>query len=183
MKRRKSRVNFFIQHLALADLSNGLGNVLTDIIWKMTLEWTAGNAACKLIKFAQVIQFSILDPKPRSDNPQNQASTMEKHNRLPFKVYCSIHYVFYTRISFFEIMKFEIVTTPWSIIIRIHHQKKNLSVRLSSLNSRNYCHLKKKKKKNEGCQKIEKWFSYNYQAGKAKKKSSHNRKPCYLMKL
>ncbi|XP_035702446.1 cardioacceleratory peptide receptor isoform X2 [Folsomia candida] len=53
---RKSRMNFFIMHLALTDLSVGLVNVLTDIIWKMTLgQWYLGNVACKLVKYFQVV--------------------------------------------------------------------------------------------------------------------------------
>ncbi|KAJ3654348.1 hypothetical protein Zmor_013541 [Zophobas morio] len=52
---RKSRMNYFITHLALADLSVGLISVLTDIIWKITIAWHAGNIACKLIRFLQVV--------------------------------------------------------------------------------------------------------------------------------
>ncbi|NP_001076796.1 cardioacceleratory peptide receptor 1 [Tribolium castaneum] len=52
---RKSRMNYFITHLALADLSVGLINVLTDIIWKTTVAWYAGNVACKVIRFLQVV--------------------------------------------------------------------------------------------------------------------------------
>ncbi|XP_052565605.1 cardioacceleratory peptide receptor isoform X2 [Culex pipiens pallens] len=52
-KNRKSRMNFFIKQLAIADLCVGLLSVLTDIIWRMTVSWKAGNAACKAIRFAQ----------------------------------------------------------------------------------------------------------------------------------
>ncbi|XP_058453297.1 cardioacceleratory peptide receptor [Malaya genurostris] len=52
-KNRKSRMNFFIKQLAIADLCVGLLSVLTDIIWRMTVSWRAGNAACKAIRFAQ----------------------------------------------------------------------------------------------------------------------------------
>ncbi|XP_055638650.1 cardioacceleratory peptide receptor-like [Toxorhynchites rutilus septentrionalis] len=52
-KNRKSRMNFFIKQLAIADLCVGLLSVLTDIIWRMTISWKAGNAACKAIRFAQ----------------------------------------------------------------------------------------------------------------------------------
>ncbi|XP_049794628.1 cardioacceleratory peptide receptor-like [Schistocerca nitens] len=54
-KARKSRMNFFIMHLALADLSVGVISVLTDIVWRMTVSWNAGNAACKIIRFLQVV--------------------------------------------------------------------------------------------------------------------------------
>ncbi|XP_061398716.1 cardioacceleratory peptide receptor [Musca vetustissima] len=53
-KNRKSRMNYFIKQLALADLCVGLLNVLTDIIWRITISWRAGNIACKIIRFSQV---------------------------------------------------------------------------------------------------------------------------------
>ncbi|XP_037949494.1 cardioacceleratory peptide receptor [Teleopsis dalmanni] len=53
-KNRKSRMNYFIKQLALADLCVGLLNVLTDIIWRITISWRAGNIACKVIRFSQV---------------------------------------------------------------------------------------------------------------------------------
>ncbi|KAL3853989.1 hypothetical protein ACJMK2_013273, partial [Sinanodonta woodiana] len=34
-------------------LSVGWLFVLTDIIWKVTIVWYAGNVGCKLVKFAQ----------------------------------------------------------------------------------------------------------------------------------
>ncbi|XP_050502386.1 cardioacceleratory peptide receptor isoform X1 [Diabrotica virgifera virgifera] len=52
---RKSRMNYFITHLACADLLVGLISVLTDLIWRTTVSWYAGNAACKIIKFLQVV--------------------------------------------------------------------------------------------------------------------------------
>ncbi|XP_043249085.1 uncharacterized protein LOC122395524 isoform X1 [Colletes gigas] len=54
-KRRKTRMDFFIKQLALADLLVGLISVLTDIIWRMTVTWHAGNVACKLIRFMQAV--------------------------------------------------------------------------------------------------------------------------------
>ena len=42
---RKSRMNFFIAHLAAADLSVGLLSVLVDIGWKLTISWEAGVTA------------------------------------------------------------------------------------------------------------------------------------------
>ncbi|CAH1098579.1 unnamed protein product [Psylliodes chrysocephalus] len=52
---RKSRMNYFITHLAYADLSVGLISVLTDLIWRTTVSWYAGNVACKIIKFLQIV--------------------------------------------------------------------------------------------------------------------------------
>ncbi|KAK0082640.1 hypothetical protein PV326_007093, partial [Microctonus aethiopoides] len=54
-KRRKSRMEFFIKQLALADLLVGLISVLTDIVWRTTVIWHAGNIACKLIRFSQAV--------------------------------------------------------------------------------------------------------------------------------
>ncbi|XP_063225710.1 cardioacceleratory peptide receptor-like isoform X3 [Bacillus rossius redtenbacheri] len=54
-KSRKSRMNFFIMQLALADLTVGLISVLTDIVWRITVTWHAGNLACKFIRFAQAV--------------------------------------------------------------------------------------------------------------------------------
>ena len=53
-KGRKSRMNFFIKNLAVADLSVGLISVLTDIIWKITISWEGGIILCKLIRYMQV---------------------------------------------------------------------------------------------------------------------------------
>ncbi|KAG8268735.1 Neuropeptide S receptor [Homalodisca vitripennis] len=54
-KNRKSRMNFFIMQLAIADLAVGLINVLTDIIWRMTITWHAGNLGCKIIRYLQAV--------------------------------------------------------------------------------------------------------------------------------
>ncbi|XP_071877509.1 crustacean cardioactive peptide receptor isoform X1 [Bombus fervidus] len=54
-KRRKTRMDFFIKQLAFADLLVGLISVLTDIIWRTTVTWHAGNVACKLIRFMQAV--------------------------------------------------------------------------------------------------------------------------------
>ena len=54
-KGRKSRMNFFIKNLALADLLVGLVSLLTDIIWKTTVSWNAGEVMCKLIRYLQTV--------------------------------------------------------------------------------------------------------------------------------
>ncbi|RZF44133.1 hypothetical protein LSTR_LSTR012955 [Laodelphax striatellus] len=54
-KARRSRMNFFIMHLAIADLLVGLVSVLPDIIWRMTVSWVAGNLACKAVRFMQAV--------------------------------------------------------------------------------------------------------------------------------
>ncbi|KAL1131500.1 hypothetical protein AAG570_011117 [Ranatra chinensis] len=48
-------MNFFIMHLAFADLSVGLISVLTDIVWRITVAWKAGNAICKIVRFMQAV--------------------------------------------------------------------------------------------------------------------------------
>lgn len=53
--RGSSRMNFFVMHLAIADLSNGLMCVLPDIIWRTTVNWYAGNFMCKTVKFFQEV--------------------------------------------------------------------------------------------------------------------------------
>ncbi|XP_022246100.1 cardioacceleratory peptide receptor-like isoform X3 [Limulus polyphemus] len=54
-KNRKSRMNFFIMHLALADLSVGLVQVLADVIWRMTVDFYGGRIVCKLVRYLQVM--------------------------------------------------------------------------------------------------------------------------------
>ena len=41
--------------VSIPDLLVGLISVLTDIIWRTTVSWYAGNIACKLIRFMQAI--------------------------------------------------------------------------------------------------------------------------------
>ncbi|KAK6961473.1 cardioacceleratory peptide receptor [Biomphalaria glabrata] len=50
---RKSRMNFFIMHLAIADLLVGVMVVIPDMATKITVEWYAGNAMCKIIQYSQ----------------------------------------------------------------------------------------------------------------------------------
>ncbi|ESO88017.1 hypothetical protein LOTGIDRAFT_126859, partial [Lottia gigantea] len=50
---RKTRMNFFIMHLALADLLVGVICVMTDLLSKITIEWHAGNAMCKILQYLQ----------------------------------------------------------------------------------------------------------------------------------
>ncbi|KAF0309951.1 Cardioacceleratory peptide receptor [Amphibalanus amphitrite] len=54
-KSRKSRTNFFIMHLALADLLVGLISVVTDVVGKFTVVWYGGAIACKIVKYFQVL--------------------------------------------------------------------------------------------------------------------------------
>ncbi|XP_076328800.1 cardioacceleratory peptide receptor-like [Tachypleus tridentatus] len=54
-KNGKSRMNFFIMHLALADLSVGLVQVLADVIWRMTVDFYGGRFVCKIVRYFQVL--------------------------------------------------------------------------------------------------------------------------------
>ncbi|KAK3859392.1 hypothetical protein Pcinc_034499 [Petrolisthes cinctipes] len=76
-KARKSRTNFFIMHLALADLSVGVISVLTDLVWKSTVSWHAGNLGCKAVRFAQVLVTLLLDL--RGWWPSASTDTMPSH--------------------------------------------------------------------------------------------------------
>jgi len=49
-------------------LSVGVISVLTDIVWKITVAWHAGNIACKVIRFSQVrLTASKVAPKSRRE--------------------------------------------------------------------------------------------------------------------
>ncbi|XP_049865835.1 cardioacceleratory peptide receptor [Pectinophora gossypiella] len=52
---RKSRMNFFIMQLAIADLFVGLILVFVDIVQKITIAWLAGEFMCKIVKFLQAV--------------------------------------------------------------------------------------------------------------------------------
>ncbi|XP_068249015.1 adipokinetic hormone/corazonin-related peptide receptor variant I-like isoform X2 [Palaemon carinicauda] len=50
-RHRKSRVNLMIMHLAAADLMVTLINFPIEVGWRITVQWLAGNLACKLLNF------------------------------------------------------------------------------------------------------------------------------------
>jgi len=50
-------INLLITHLATADLIVSFFCNVTDAVWSATVQWLAGNAACKLIKFLQVASY------------------------------------------------------------------------------------------------------------------------------
>jgi len=54
MRRRRSTINLLITHLATADLIVTFFCNVTEAVWTSTVQWLAGNAACKIIKFLQV---------------------------------------------------------------------------------------------------------------------------------
>ncbi|GAB1598596.1 cardioacceleratory peptide receptor-like [Argonauta hians] len=52
---KRSRMNFFIMHLAIADLLNGFLGVLPELIWKFTVVWYGGPFLCKVIPFIRAV--------------------------------------------------------------------------------------------------------------------------------
>jgi len=61
MRRRRSTINLLITHLATADLVVTFFCNVTEAVWTSTVQWLAGNAACKLIKFLQVDSMHASD--------------------------------------------------------------------------------------------------------------------------
>jgi neuropeptide S receptor 1 len=53
-KTNKNNAHYLQLIFSFTDLSVGLISVLTDIIWRITIAWNAGNVACKVIRFLQV---------------------------------------------------------------------------------------------------------------------------------
>ncbi|CAL4208153.1 unnamed protein product, partial [Meganyctiphanes norvegica] len=90
-KARKSRTNFFIMQLALADLSVGLITVLSDVIWKITVSWLAGNVMCKIVNFArELVTYSStyvlvalsIDRYDAITHPMNFSGSWQRARRL-----------------------------------------------------------------------------------------------------
>ncbi|KAG8175740.1 hypothetical protein JTE90_004600 [Oedothorax gibbosus] len=50
-RHRKSRVNLMIMHLAIADLIVTFVMVPLEIAWRFTVQWVAGNVACKIMLY------------------------------------------------------------------------------------------------------------------------------------
>ncbi len=50
-RHRKSRVNLFIMHLALADLIVTFIMLPIETIWQITVTWNAGDVACRMLMF------------------------------------------------------------------------------------------------------------------------------------
>ncbi|XP_033728836.1 cardioacceleratory peptide receptor-like [Pecten maximus] len=52
-KKRRSRMTFFIQQLAIADLLVGLFSVLPDLLLMVDEKWEGGEPVCKIVKYLQ----------------------------------------------------------------------------------------------------------------------------------
>ncbi|GFQ90132.1 gonadotropin-releasing hormone receptor [Trichonephila clavata] len=50
-RHRKSRVNLMIMHLAIADLIVTFIMIPLEIAWRFTVQWVAGNVACKILLY------------------------------------------------------------------------------------------------------------------------------------
>nr|AKQ63024.1 orphan G-protein coupled receptor 27 [Platynereis dumerilii] len=57
-RRRKSRVNALILHVAVADLFVILGACLIQLIWEHDRNWALGEAVCRIVKFIQSFAMS-----------------------------------------------------------------------------------------------------------------------------
>ncbi|XP_043833689.1 neuropeptide S receptor isoform X2 [Dromiciops gliroides] len=54
-RKRKSRMTFFVTHLAITDSFTGLINIMTDIIWRFTGDFLAPDLVCRVIRYLQVV--------------------------------------------------------------------------------------------------------------------------------
>lgn len=57
--RYKSKMNFLIRHLAMADLTVIFITILTEIIWRITVKWETGELGCKVAQFARIFPLYL----------------------------------------------------------------------------------------------------------------------------
>ena len=57
--RKKSRVNWFIMHLAIADMIVTFVMMPLEVAWHLTVSWRAGDAACRIFMFLRVFGFYL----------------------------------------------------------------------------------------------------------------------------
>ncbi|XP_075684645.1 neuropeptide S receptor [Rhinoderma darwinii] len=55
VRKRKSRMTFFVTQLAITDALTGVISILTDIIWRFTGNFLAPDIVCKVIRYLQVV--------------------------------------------------------------------------------------------------------------------------------
>ncbi|KAL1446353.1 hypothetical protein MTO96_028844, partial [Rhipicephalus appendiculatus] len=58
-RRRPSSLYMLLAHLSVADLLVTFFCVLAEAVWTWTVQWVAGNALCKLVKFLQVFALYL----------------------------------------------------------------------------------------------------------------------------
>ncbi|XP_076444164.1 gonadotropin-releasing hormone receptor-like [Babylonia areolata] len=59
LRRRKSTINTLIVNLAIADLLVTFFCIAGEAVWAATVQWVAGNVACKLVKYMQVFALYL----------------------------------------------------------------------------------------------------------------------------
>jgi gonadotropin-releasing hormone receptor len=57
--RYKSKMNFLIRHLGLADLSVIFITILTEIIWRITVKWETNEFGCKAVQFGRIFPLYL----------------------------------------------------------------------------------------------------------------------------
>ncbi|XP_077123716.1 neuropeptide S receptor isoform X1 [Ranitomeya variabilis] len=60
VRKRKSRMTFFVTQLAITDALTGLISILTDIIWRFTGDFLAPDIVCRVIRYLQGILLQHL---------------------------------------------------------------------------------------------------------------------------
>ncbi|ESN91517.1 hypothetical protein HELRODRAFT_70323, partial [Helobdella robusta] len=58
-RQRRTRVEWFILNLAIADIFVALYNNPIEIAWAVTISWNAGDAACKILMFCRAFGFYL----------------------------------------------------------------------------------------------------------------------------
>ncbi|KAK8770445.1 hypothetical protein V5799_013092 [Amblyomma americanum] len=58
-RRRRSSLYLLLAHLAVADLLVAFFCVLAEAAWTWTVQWRAGDAVCKLVKFLQMFALYL----------------------------------------------------------------------------------------------------------------------------
>nr|QHC34064.1 gonadotropin releasing hormone receptor 1/adipokinetic hormone receptor 1 [Platynereis dumerilii] len=58
-RHRRSRVNLFIMHLAIADLMVTFIMLPNEIGWHITVNWTAGDVGCRILMFFRTFGFYL----------------------------------------------------------------------------------------------------------------------------
>lgn len=58
-RRRRSRVNLYMMHLAVADLIITFVMIPVEVAWHATVRWTAGEISCRFFMFWRVFGFYL----------------------------------------------------------------------------------------------------------------------------
>ncbi|GIX66977.1 gonadotropin-releasing hormone II receptor [Caerostris extrusa] len=94
-RHRKSRVNMMIMHLAIADMIVTFVMIPLEIAWRISVQWEAGNAACKIMLYMRAFgpylsstvlvcisldrYFAILHPLKVNDAQRRSKIMLEWH--------------------------------------------------------------------------------------------------------